>query len=488
MVGLGKDLAGFRARLRVILAIRGCLGPLVAWTMVWAFLVLALRAGLGADRGALVWGWLGYVPAIAAGVLLAVRRIPSPGALRAALDRHGDLGGLLMAAGEREIGSWSGQMREAGVPVVRWRLGRYKVLLPAAAVFLAASFLVPNRQLPFAGGDWLQVDKQVSDLSRKLEVLKQEQLIPAEKAQVLEKDLERVRQEASAKDPAKTMEAIDHLEQSFSKAAAEAAESAIKQAEKAGRAEKLAEALQKVQAQMPPEQLAEAVKELGRMTDEAAKESKSLAESLDQDLLDACEQGELTDQQLQQLADALGQCKNGQQAMLAKLVKARLVDGGMLGLLDGEPMDGGQLGLLDGDPSGGDGGDGGGDGELAALLAKCKDGADLAAALVGGLPGKGGPGGGGPPAAMTWSDEASKENTAFKEKVLPPAAVASLKDSRTIGISRADATADQPSGGSSGGALNSAAAGGGAARTQVILPEYEKTVRRYFDREKRPSP
>ena len=317
-------------------------------------------------------------------------------------------------------------------PAVRWRLGRYKVLLPAAVVFLAARFLVPNRQLPFAG-DWLQVDKQVGDLSRKLELLKQEQLIPAEKAQVLEKDLERVRQEASARDPAKTMEAINHLEQSFSKAASEAAESAIKQAQKASRAQKLAEALQKAQAQMPPEQLADALKELGRMANQAAKESKELADELDPDLVRACEQGDLTDEQLQQLADALGNCKDCQRAMLGKLVKARLVDGTELGHLDDACE--------------------GGDGELALLLAKCKDGKDLAAALQDGLPGKGGPGGGGPPAAMTWSDGASKENVAFKEKVLPPAAVASLKNSRTLGVSRADPTASQPSGGSSGGAL-----------------------------------
>ena len=292
MVGLGKDLAGFRARLRAILAIRGCLGPMFAWTMAWAFLVLALRAGLGAEREVLVWGLLGYVPAIALGVLLAVRRVPPPGALRAALDRHADLGGLLMAAGEREIGPWSGRLPQVGVPAVRWRLGRYKVACFRPRRFLAASFLVPNRQLPFAG-EWLQVDKQMGDLSRKLELLKQEQLIPAEKAEVLEMSLERVRQEALAHDPAKTMEAIDHLEQSLSKAASEAAEAAIKQAEKATQAEQLAEALQKARAQMPPEQLADAMKELGRMADEAAKESKQLADELDPDLVRACEQGGL---------------------------------------------------------------------------------------------------------------------------------------------------------------------------------------------------
>jgi len=73
---------------------------------------------------------------------------------------------------------------------------------------------------------------------------------------------------------------------------------------------------------------------------------------------------------------------------------------------------------------------------------------------------------------------------AFKEKVLPPAAVASLKQSRLAGVSVSDPTAAKPSGGSTAGALANAQAGGGAARAQVILPEHEKTVRRYFDRQK----
>jgi hypothetical protein len=65
------------------------------------------------------------------------------------------------------------------------------------------------------------------------------------------------------------------------------------------------------------------------------------------------------------------------------------------------------------------------------------------------------------------------------------AAVASLKESRLAGLSRGDPTAAKPGAGSSGGALGSAQAGGGAARTQIILPEHERTVRRYFYRQKK---
>ena len=64
---------------------------------------------------------------------------------------------------------------------------------------------------------------------------------------------------------------------------------------------------------------------------------------------------------------------------------------------------------------------------------------------------------------MTWRRRVDKEDAAFKEKVLPPAAVASLKDSRLAGISVGDPTSTKPAGGSSGGALGVAQAGGGEA-------------------------
>jgi hypothetical protein len=101
----------------------------------------------------------------------------------------------------------------------------------------------------------------------------------------------------------------------------------------------------------------------------------------------------------------------------------------------------------------------------------------------GGRPGKGGRGGGGPGVAMTWSKGADKTGAAFKESVLPPGAVASLKNSLLVGRSVGAPTAEPSGHGSSGGALGSARAGAGSARTQVILPEHQRTVNRYFSRE-----
>jgi hypothetical protein len=305
-------------------------------------------------------------------------------------------------------------------------------------------------------------------LTDKIQVLKQEQILPPDKAQVLEKDLDRVHQEALGKDPAKTMEAIDHLEQSLSKAAVDAAESAIKQTETASRVQELADALQTAQGRMDPKQFTAAMKELAHMAAQAAAENKALADSLPDELKDACQQNGLTDAQLQALGKALKACKASERAKMVKLVRAKLVDADQLICCD-------KAGECD-------------EAALVDALCQCKNGkklADVLAACDCNLAGRGGPGGGGPAAVMTWSKGADKEGAAFKEKVLPAAAVASFKESRLAGISTGDPTSAKPTGGSSGGVLGSAQAGGGEARTQIILPEHEKTVQRYFDRGKK---
>ncbi len=477
MADCDRQLAGFRVRLISCLAIRYCLRGFLMWTMVLAAAVVLLRVAAGIERQTLLAGLLGYLPALAGGIFLAVRRAPAAAALRAALDRHAALGGLLMTAGERDLGKWAPRMPALAMPAVRLHAGRQGMLLSAGVAFLAAGFGIPDRYLP-AREESLQVGTQMEQLAAKIEVLKQEQLIPPEKAEVLEKDLERVRREASGKEPAKTMEAMDHLEASLAKAAAEAGEAAVKHAEAATKAEDLAQALEEVKGQMAPQQLSEAMKELGRLTDKAAAECKSLADGLDKDLAAACHEGRLTPDELKGLARALAKCKDCQRMRLEKLIRARLVDAAEWARM-AEALEGHEA-------------------ELAVILGQCDNSDDLDAVLAGlatgdeagriddlseaGIPGRGGRGGGGPPTALSWSKGANQENVAFKEKVLAPAAVASLKDSRLVGVSLGDPTAAKPAGGSAGGALATAKAGGGAARGQIILPQHEKTIRRYFER------
>lgn len=455
-----RQVGNFRFRLAGILALRECLRFSFAWIMIWAAVVVALRAVFRTDPSILLWGALGLLIAVAVGICLAVRQVPSARAVRAMLDRHGSLGGLLMASEDADIGAWNDKITRVPTPTLQWRPHRPLALLAASLGFLAAAFLAPDRYMP-AVDNALEVGGHLQKLTEKIQVLKHEDILPPEKAKALENDLSRLQKEAQGKDPAKTMEALDHLEQSLSKAAAEAAEKAIKQAEKAGRSEKLAQTLQTAQGRMDPKQFAEAMKELGTMAQEAAADSEALSEELTESLGD----NGLSAEQLNALGKAMKGIQAADRAKLAKLVEARLIDANELERCD-------EACQCDGDA-------------LIAALGEGDEPGDVGIAIDGdGLPGRGGINRGRGDAAMTWQDTVNKGDAAFKEKVLPPGA-ASLKESKLVGISVGNPTKAKPGGGSVGGSLASAQAGGGEARTQTILPEHEKTVQRYFDRKKK---
>jgi hypothetical protein len=104
------------------------------------------------------------------------------------------------------------------------------------------------------------------------------------------------------------------------------------------------------------------------------------------------------------------------------------------------------------------------------------------------MPGRGGVTRGPGAASMLWKDPSTEEGVKFKEEVLPPSSLESLKDSVRAGLS---AGAPQKGKGSkdtaSSGALDGAASGGGSASTQVVLPRHRQAVERYFDREVKPA-
>jgi hypothetical protein len=462
-----REIAKLRLRIVRVLTMRNSLQFFFAWIMVWAVAVVGLRAIFRVAPAELLWGSLGLVLAFLIAFLLADRQTPSTERLRATLDRHGELGGLLMSAGDGEIGSWNEHISQVPLPVVRWRSGRQWKLLLMSAAFLGAAFLMPDAYLPAANENTLEIGGEMQKLTEKMEVLKEQEILPPEKAATLEKDLERIRQEALGKDPAKTLEALDHLEQSFNKAAAEAAESAVKQMEKADQAQKLAEALEKSQDQMDPKQFGDAMQEMAQMAAQAAAENEMLGDKLSDELKEACKQGKLSEQQLKELAESLKKCSASQRAKLGKMVRAKLIDGGEISLCDKEGCN---------------------SDELAAMLCECKNGQQLGDALStleNGDPGRGGISRGRGDAAMTWSEGAEQGDAAFKEKVLPPASVASLKESQLAGMSVGDPTSKEETAGSTGGVLDKSTSGGGESRTQVILPEHKKTIQRYFERERK---
>jgi hypothetical protein len=437
---------------------------LSAWMLVWGTTVLVLRGALFVPRQPLLWGLVGVVAAVVIGVAIAVRRRPSADTVRAMLDGHWRCGGLLMATGDVDTGSWPIQIPSSAQPSVQWHGRRPCGILLCCTGFLLASFLMPSRFMGELGSHRLRVETEVEKLAEKVELLKEEKILPPERAKSLEMALDQLQREASGNDPAKTWEAMDHLEQSIAQASAEAAEDAARDAEKAAKAEELATALEKSQGQMSEQELSEAMKVLAKDVQRAAEDDALLADELSEELQDDCENGSLSPEQLPELAQALGKCKGSELRKLRKLAAARLIDAALLDLMEGQ---------CEIDPD-----------ALAALLSQSDDSSDLEDLLAQtDQPGRGGVTRGRGDAAMTWADGVERDDVAFQEKVLPPGAAAALKDSQLQGISVGDPTAAEPSEATAGGSLDVSTAGRGSARTQVILPEHRKVIQRYFARE-----
>ncbi|HVU86484.1 MAG TPA: hypothetical protein VHD36_04140 [Pirellulales bacterium] len=466
MIDHERTIASTRAKIGAVLGVRAFVTALSVWLLTWGTIALVLRAALATPREPLAWGALGILGAAAFGGVVAHRKQPTIAAVRALLDGHWRCGGLLMAAGDTDTSGWSlHNSAVSAAPRVAWNGRRQCGILSCCALFALFAFVVPARFLEQPNSQRLVVADEVEKLAAKIEVLKEENILPPQKAEALEQALDELERDAAGNDPSKTWEALDHLEQALAKAAAEAAEDKARAAEKAAQAEELASALDDAHSQMAAAELAKAMKLLAEDVQLATKESESLDGALAEAMKQLAEGGELAPAQLAELAQALGNCKGGNLATLGRLCEARLIDPSMLAQLRGQ---------CEIDPD-----------ALAALLAACDgEGFCLSDALAQcNKPGRGGINRGRGDAAMTWTDGASAENTQFKEKVLPPGAVASVKDSTLQGVSIGDPTADTPAETTAGGALDTSNAGRGSARTQVILPEHRKAVQRYFARE-----
>jgi hypothetical protein len=319
-----QAVRNFGRRLAGLLIWRQALGLLTLFFFVWGTTVLALRAALGTPRLPLLWGLVGLVPCLAAAFLAARRRFPAIAAVRALLDRESRSGGLLMAGAEGPLGRWQEALPPVYLPQVRWQSRRAWLLLAASAAFVGLAFLMPQSLADLGSGPRLEIDKDVAKLADQIEVLKDERILEPQRAEDLKKKLEEVREDAQGRDPAKTLEALDHLENVTQKTAREAAEEASRKSEKLAQAESLADALQKAGDKMDPKLRSEVMAELAARARKAAAE-KDLAD-LDPELAEALGKGSLSEADLKKLAEALKDSKGALGKRIARLAKAGLLD------------------------------------------------------------------------------------------------------------------------------------------------------------------
>jgi len=454
-----QSIRRFIRRVALLLAFRQSLTFVTVWCFLWGVVALVLRAASATTRRQLLWGAIGIAVAAIAAAVVSRRRLPSRDSVRALLDKRNYCGGLLMAGADADLGAW--QVPEITLPRLRWRKARAFGPLAASFAFVLISLLAPVR---FAANDParpMDVSREVENLSAQIEALKEAQVIEEAKAEALEQKLDQLGQEASGEDPAKTWEALDHLNDAVEKAAKEAAETANAGQERLGRAEALAEGLMAGADQLDSKTMTEAMRTLGEMTRDAIKENESLAGDLSPETLEAIKSGSLKAEHLKDLSKALSQSKSALNQKLSKLSQS--------GMINPKSLKGGAQANRR-DNSG-----------LARFLKENAEKMSVDEATLQWCEGKGGVDRGRGDAAMTWTDGSNEKDARFKEKVLPPSSVAGLMDSQLVGLSASAPTVDT-SGVAAHGALNNAASGGGSAYTQTILPRHRGAVKRYFDR------
>jgi hypothetical protein len=455
-----EALGQFVRRLKRLFMVRAGVQGTTLWLFFWGAVVLAARISGSPDATWLAFGVLGAVPVALWAAVRARRKLPPLEKLRASFDHLNACGGILMAQEAADMGTWLARLPGTTAPEFRWRAGRAMMLLSGSALFAAAALLLPERLAHFNPHRSLEIGRIADQLQAEVQTLHEEKIVNDKQAEDLQKQLSQIKEDASAVDPDKTWEALDHVKESDADAARQAAEEALTKTTALTQAQSLAEAMEQAadtgMSKATAEQSAQA---LASLLKSAHLEDGLLNAQIPPELLAGLDP--LNREEMEKLLKAMEFNKGSLHATLGKLSELKLIDPATLARCN-------KAGHCNNPEA------------LAQYLAGCTNGCDAATLMACMRPGNGGPGGGGPAAPMTWSDGASEKDLKFQEHVLPPAT--SLSDARVVGVSRAAPELNKDGTAAEHGTLDNTAAAGGSAHSQVILPEHRQAVQNFFKR------
>jgi chorismate mutase len=448
-----KAIRTFRRHLALLFVLKYALPLLTAYAFVWGTAVLVLRAAADVERKPLLWGLSGLAVCLAFAVLRTRRHLPPATAIRALLDEQSGCGGLLMAGAEQELGGWEQRLPMLTPPRVRWDARRGCTLLAVAAGFVLLCFLAPKGLADLSSDTPLDIDREITRLLSQIALLKSESILDPKRAETLAEKMKELSEHSSGKEPGRTLEALDHLRNLTQEAARQGAEKNTRSSQRLGEAQALAEALMENADLIDPKLAKQVLEELAGLMDK---------DQFDPELMEALRQQKLNPQQLNKLAQALAGNMGNLMRRMGKLHKTGLIDDEMLtrcrkaGECDCEGL------------------------REYLCKNKCYSLDDLKSHCK--IGGKGGINRGPGAAPMTWGKPGSEEGFQFKEEVLPPSALDTLKSTPLQEIRGGNVVHKKGSAPAASGALNDAAAGSGSANTAVILPRHRASVERYFER------
>lgn len=275
-----------RGRIARVLFARYALSAATVWAFTWGTAVLVLRIGWNFDRQTLAYGAIGWAAALLVGLIHAARKLPGATAIAAAVDRHCNAGGLVMAADEIDTSAWADHAHESHEPPVSWDGRRIGWMLPAALVFVIGAFAVPDRIAQGLNPQHLDITDQARPVEQRITLLEQEKIIEPDTAQAMREKLDRIRRDARGDDPARTWESLDQMRHTLEQAAQKAAEDVVRQAEPLTRAESLAAAVSQAEqsGKADAQSLAEAMRQLNDQIAAAGAMQQAMNEQLKKDL------------------------------------------------------------------------------------------------------------------------------------------------------------------------------------------------------------
>lgn len=455
-----KALRAFVHRLEWLFLLRAGVYGATLWLFVWGVVILVVRISGVSGSPWLALGLLGILPVGIWAGGHAYRRVPPFVKLRASYDRLNACGGVVMSEEAADMSAWQGQLPGVVSPKCHWHGNRALMLLSVSALFAVTALLLPERLTRFSARRPLEIGQIADQLQKEVQLLHQEKIIEDKKAEDLQKQLSQIKADSSGYDPDKTWEALDHIQELNSDAARQAAEEALVKTAALSEAETLARAMEQAGgAGMNDVTASRAAQDLATMLTAAKLENGLLHVKIPPELWSKLDG--LDKEQLQELLSALEFNKTSLGLTVSNLAQLKLIDPALLARCNkaGQCYN----------PN-----------ALAAYLSTCTNGCNSAKLA---LLCRGGPGGGGPEAPMTWSEGTSEKGLKFQDHVLPPGW--QLSKAQLVGVIQSAPRLSGNAVAVEHGALANAPGSGGSAHAQVILPEQRQAVQNFFKRDEK---
>lgn len=386
-------------------------------------------------------------------------------ALYAIIDGKNNFGGLLMASEEIPLDKeWIQRISETIPLRVKSDMRKPFWTILASLAFCTGAMYLPLPETPVFGTTHMDVKERIDEIKNRIDNISTNQIIEEERANELKDELNEIMASADAKDPTKTWEAIDSIENKSVSEMIKAAETIAATDAALDDAQDILDDISESMAKGEQSAIQrDKSMELAQILENKFGQDMAGLE-MTPEMREALKNFKLTDQQMKDLMNILSKAQMANNLKLEDLKKLKFIDPANLKFREG-----------------GEGSEDCTNALLLALSTTGMGGTENPDDASSGLPGRGGRDRGRGDAPMTWQDKISEENFKFTEKTLPPPKSGDFDRASTIMETYVAPKTDTASSPSAPGSLK-VAENGSVSHQQVVFPEHRKSVTKYFSR------